>query len=411
MKASDVFTPQRVPTVTLVTRHIADVRALFDDVVEEGGKLIRIVGPSKSGKTVFIQNAVGAGNLVSVTGAAINNASDLWTRVLGAVGSDVAISIAEGQETSGGYSAGGTIAGNAIIASGEAQAGIERSQASSSTRTVTRAVDLLQAVISEFAGSGLTIFVDDFHYIPTAIQVDVARQIKQAAERGVRLVCAAVPFRSEDVLRANDDLQGRIADFRFEYWSIDDLLLIAHQGFQQLGIVFNETYCRSIASEAAGSPQLMQSLCLTTCQELGVRETASSAVSIPDDRTFFEQVCSRVANGVDFTSTIDKMKAGPMIRGRQRVAYALRDGTTADVYPIIVRALKADPPTLHFRYADLNARVNAQCVSDSPHVSDACYHIAKIANAPYSSDKMDWDPEGPILSIRDPYLLFAIRWT
>jgi hypothetical protein len=409
MQASDVFTPQRLPTVTLVRDHLKKFAETYEEVVEEGGKLVRVVGPSKSGKTVFIKNMVGP-NLVVVTGANIEHPDQLWLRVLDGVGSDISKTTTTSQNATQGYDVGAKIAGNAIIAKGEVQGTISRESGTGESISSTRAVDLFQAVIRELANTGIWVFVDDFHYIQKPIQVALAGQIKQAVENGVLIACAAVPFRSEDALRANSDLQGRIADFKFKYWDEDDLIEIAKLGFSALNIEDNEEYFKTLAQESAGSPQLMQSLCLETCRELGVKERPSSSVTIPSDRGFLTKVCERVANSVDFTTTVDRMKAGPLTRGKQRTSYVLRDGSTADVYPILIRAIATDPPTLHFSYRDLQARVSGVCANDAPHFSDPCYHIAKIANEGHLTDKLEWDSENHLLSIRDPYLLFAIRW-
>jgi len=409
MKATDVFTPQRLPTVTLVKDHLGSLEEKYKDALDEGGKLVRVVGPSKSGKTVFIKNMAGA-DLVLVTGANIVNTEQLWLRVLDAVGCDVSKTTTASKGTTREQEVGGKIEGNVFIAKGAAQGNMKRGQSEDESVTTGQAVDIFQTVIKELAKTGVWIFVDDFHYIPKIVQSRLAGELKQAVESGVLIACAAVPFRSEDALRANDDLQGRIADLQFEYWEENELIEIARLGFSELKIEKNDNYFLSLAKEAAGSPQLMQSLCLDTCRELGIRETASSAVIIPDGREFLSRVCERVANSVDFTTTVDRMKAGPLTRGKQRIAYLLADDTTADVYPILIKAIAQDPPTLHFIYKDLQTRVARICANAAPHFSDPCYHIAKIANEGHQADKIDWDSENHVLSIRDPYLLFAIRW-
>lgn len=66
-----MFTPGRAPTVTLVEDHLVKLRELFEDALKQGGVLINISGPSKSGKTVFVKNIVGGENLISVTGAGV----------------------------------------------------------------------------------------------------------------------------------------------------------------------------------------------------------------------------------------------------------------------------------------------------------------------------------------------------
>jgi hypothetical protein len=410
MKATDVFTPQRLPTVTLVTDHLKGMKTTYDRAIEEGGKLIRVVGPSKSGKTVFIKSAAGTENTVIVTGAGVTSPDLLWTRILHAIGSDTGQATERVESTSGGYKVSGEVEGNILVAKAKANGEVNRGRSSEASLTQTKAIDLLQAVIADLANSGLTIFVDDFHYISTDVQTALAQQIKRAVEAGVRIATAAVPFRSEDVLRANDDLQGRIVDFNFKYWSDDELVAIAKQGFVTLNVVCSDDFALSMAQEAAGSPQLMQSLCLEACYAIGASETAERPIQIPDERGFLAQVCNAASKVVDFSTTINVMREGPLIRGNPRKAYVLKDDTAEDVYQILVRAIAMDPPKLHFSYSDMQTRVAALCKSDSPHFSDSCFHMARLVNDRSNSDKLDWNAEQHRLSIRDPYLLFGIRW-
>lgn len=251
MKATDVFTPQRLPTVTLVTDHLKGMKTTYDRAIEEGGKLVRVVGPSKSGKTVFIKSAAGTENTVIVTGAGVTSPDLLWTRILHAIGSDTGQSAERVEVMSGGYKVSGEVEGSILVAKAKANGEVSRGKSSEASLTQTKAIDLLQVVIADLANSGLTIFVDDFHYIPTDVQTALAQQIKRAVEAGVRIATAAVPFRSEDVLRANDDLQGRIVDFNFKYWSDDELVAIAKQGFVTLNVVCSDDFALSMAQEAA----------------------------------------------------------------------------------------------------------------------------------------------------------------
>lgn len=411
MKVTDVFTPQRLPTITLVTDHLDVMKEAYENAMQEGGKLIRVVGPSKSGKTVFIKSAVGDSYLVPVTGAGITAPDDLWTRVLHGVGSDIGVVTQVTESRGGGYSVGTEAEGNIFVAKAKVSGEVSRERSSQATLTQTKAIDVLQQVINEISGSGLTIFIDDFHYIPAEIQTGLAQQIKRAVEGGVRIAAAAVPFRSEDVLRANDDLQGRILDFVFKYWSEEELSLIARRGFESLNIKCSDEYVKILSQEAAGSPQLMQSLCLETCRELGVKEISNDVVNAVTDEAFIAAVCIRVANAVDFSTTLKIMREGPLTRGTVRKAYVLQEGDeAADVYQILVKAIGLNPPSLHFSYSDLQGRVARVCKGPAPHFSEPCSHMARLVNDRFPSDKLEWDAEQNLLSIRDPYLLFAVRW-
>ena len=271
----------------------------------------------------------------------------------------------------------------------------------------------LGILINEMAGSGMTLFIDDFHYMVREIQDEVARQIKDAIANGVQIISASVPYRAEDVLKANPDLRGRVVGIDFDYWDSPNLQKIGELGFKELNVQVDPSLLRSFADEAAGSPQLMQALCLNLCFEADLRESQEKLVSLDYSEVLFRAVCMRTANSADYSGTVERLKEGPKTRGIERKQYILDDRTVGDVYTILLRALALDPPNLHFRYAELNARIERVCQSETPvgsSVTGSCAHIALLANDGQERDVIEWDSGEDVLHIRDPYLLFYMRW-
>ena len=116
----------------------------------------------------------------------------------------------------------------------------------------------------------------------------------------------------------------------------------------------------------------------------------------------------------DYGSTFEKMKEGPKTRGTERKQYRLKNGYQADVYPIVLRAAAQDPPSLNHRYNQLGERISQICQGEAPSgssVTGACEHIASIANSSTNAEVIEWDSENDVLDIRDPYLLFYLRWS
>ena len=79
-------------------------------------------------------------------------------------------------------------------------------------------MDDLRQVVKEIGGSSFVVFVDDFHYIPKDVQKEIGQQIKEAAEGGVRICTASAPHRSDDVVRSNTELRGRVTAIDTDYW-------------------------------------------------------------------------------------------------------------------------------------------------------------------------------------------------
>lgn len=413
MKATQVFTPGKEPGVTYIDDHLQEHARVLRDALEVGAAVISLSGPSKSGKTVFIEKIVGPAALVPVTGAGVTSSKVLWDRVFHVIGTPTSKSVTttEAKESSVGAKLGGE-AGLPFIAKGTGEISGGFKSTGSTAEKLDTPVDYLQLLISELSGSGMVVFIDDFHYIPKEVQVEVSNQIKEAIRHGVTFVVASVPYHSDDAVRANSDLRGRIVKLDFDYWKPEELAKIANKGFAALNASASPAYVDALSREAAGSPQLMQTLCLNSCFENNVRE-AGAPKQMASDREAIGKVCTRTAATADYSSTVAKMIEGPKTRGTDRKAHVTNDGSVLDVYPLILRAIALDPPELTQRYANLQKRIQSLCTKEQPSgssVTGACSHIATIANEAENRSVIEWDGENDVLDIRDPYLLFYLRW-
>jgi len=268
--------------------------------------------------------------------------------------------------------------------------------------------------VAELGKTEFVVFIDDFHYIPRDVQVTVSNQIKEAIHGGVTFVCASVPYHSDDMLLANADLRGRSFKFDFDYWDLAELKKIGQRGFGALQIEASDALLEAFAREAAGSPQLMQALCLNCCYETGHDETAPAGTKLGADMDVISRVCRRTSASGDYSSTVAKMKEGPKTRGTERKPHVLRStNTVVDVYPLILTAISEDPPDLTIRYANLTDRIAKLCAGEPPSgssVTGACSHMSEIANDAENRVVVEWDGDNDTLDIRDPYLLFFLRW-
>lgn len=414
MKASEVFTPGRFPTHTFVDDHLQEKKGQLLDTLDAGSMLISISGPSKSGKTVFIEESLGRTSLIQVTGAGVSKPSDLWMRVFDIVGTEIPESILRASSSEGSVSGRAAIEGGIFVAKGKTEGSISRGTAQSETETASLASDCLQLMIRELGGTDLVVLIDDFHYIPREVQIEVARQIKEAIRNDVKFICASVPYHADDVIRGNPDLRGRVYSIDFEYWGSETLKKIAYKGFPELGIICEDYAVDNLVAEAAGSPQLMQYLCLNACFELGVREKTEVEVALVPDPNLLGNICRRTVLSTDYGSVLELMKEGPKTRGSDRNVFITRFGWNGDVYRLLVKALSIDPPQLTFRYNSLNERIISICENGGPSgssITSACSHSAKIVNDSAGERIVEWDSDHDVFDIRDPYLLFYLRWS
>lgn len=211
MKITEIFTPSDYPLHTYVKREEDRIEERLREALNTPGEIVSVSGPSKSGKTVLIEQVAGRDNLITVTGAGIANAAEIWERALDWMGAPTSVvqsttNTISGTASGGAKGSAGIPLLGAVTAEGSVGIGGSRATAGSETRARS---GLLQ-VVREIANSSYVLLLDDFHYMAPSVQTEVAKQIKDAARQGVKIVTASVPHRSDDVVRSNPELRGRV---------------------------------------------------------------------------------------------------------------------------------------------------------------------------------------------------------
>ena len=412
MKASDVFTPAGVPTVTYIERDGQKLARALRDSIRTPGLITSLSGPSKSGKTTLIKTVIAVDKLIAISGAAIVSGEHLWERVLNQMNVPSSSSLDSGQIVGADASAkaGGSIK-VPFVASGTAEVsgGGKFERSLGATQAFSRTG--IDQVIDNIGGSDFVVFIDDYHYMTPVVQTDVARQIKEAAEKGVKICTASVPHRADDIVRSNVELRGRVKAIDFEYWSIEELAEIGDLGFKALNISIDREILMEMAVEAFGSPQLMQQMCLQTCYYFEKYENVGSPVIIHINRRDLENIFENTATTTDFSSLVDAMHSGAKTRGAQRAVFSFTDGSIGDVYRCILLAIQCDPPKLIFGYDEIYVRTRSVCVIEAPSGSSVTQALEQIDGISKtiqpSAPCVEWSED--VLDIVDPYFLFYIR--
>lgn len=415
-EATEIFTPGDFPKYTYVERKGEALERRLLDALATRGEIVSVSGPSKSGKTVLVEKVVGTDDLIAVTGAGIHDSAALWNRVLDWMDAPASYSSADSKtsktsgniETSGEGSVG-------IFAKLAAKTKIGHERGRSHTNAQQRARQGMSQVIREIADSSYVLLLDDFHYMPRDVQIEVAREIKEAARQGVKICTASVPHRSDDVVRGNPELRGRVRAIDVGYWSHEDLAKIPEAGFDRLRATLDGHTVQKFLRETSGSPQLMQAVCLQTCFECDLRKTAPEPHSLSPDTTQISSILEEAAARTDFGSLVRDMHNGPKTRGTERKEFRLDDATKGDVYRAVLLSLAKDPATLSFPYNELFNRIQQTCRGEVPQAASiyqACFQIAKIAEDRSPGERIiEWDEDNSLLDIVDPYFLFFLRWS
>ena len=368
-------------------------------------------GPSKSGKTVLIRKLIDQNSLITVSGAAITEAANLWDRVLNWMEAPSSTTTS-GAHTVG-VEGGGKLSGGSNWIIAKAQAEAEAKAKYEFERSKERTYDRtgIDQVVKEIGGSDFVVFIDDYHYMPKDVQVTVGRQIKEAAERGINICTASVPHRADDVVRGNAELRGRVQGIDFSYWSDKETIEIAKQGFSALGVELPSFVFERMAQEAFGSPQLMQQICLQACLRIGVDEGTPYTRTIPMTENDLVKVFEQASTTTDFSSLLEGLHEGPKQRGSTRNQFTFKDGTQGDVYRCILLALSESPPRLSFPYAEIYERTRGVCLDSVPpgsSVASALEQMPSIAqDLEPSAQIIEWSDD--VLDIVDPYFLYYLR--
>ncbi|WP_421565896.1 hypothetical protein [Ochrobactrum sp. EDr1-4] len=411
MKLIDVFTPNDIPSYTYVGREDLKLEEHLRNNMEMPKTIVSISGPSKTGKTVLIKKIIDYDYVIYVHGAAINAASNLWEQVLQWMGTPLSETKSLADNNSIGMSARGEGGVSAVVVKGSFSGGVDYRQGQANTVSSTTTINPLTQVIKEVANSDFVIFIDDFHYIKPEIRTEIGRQVKAAADNGVKILTASVPHRSDDVVRSNEELRGRVAGVDIERWNSDHLVQIADKGFEALGIVVSEEIKRRLADEAMGSPQLMQTICLNLCQVLGVVGPTKDLVHYEVTEGQIEDGLRRTSVVTDYTKLLSSLHAGPRVRGTERKTHALVDGTNGDVYRTVLLAVKQSPVALSFTYDDIQSRIKNVCTGETPSGSSVTSCLEQMqticTEVQSSSEVLAWD--GDTLDIVDPYFAFYLR--
>ena len=407
----EVFVPNGTPTHTYVKRAKEKNEEKLAAALDIPKMVISVSGPSKTGKTALIDTQITSDRIIPISGQSLRSSSDLWLSVMRWIGGPEEVE--KITETALKADATGKASAEAgiILAKGKAEAeisaGIER------TSTVSRrfGVEFFEAVVKELKDSDFVVFLDDFHYISEDSQIDIAKSIKAITERGVRVCVASVPHKSDDMVRANDELTGRNISITFTYWSIQELENIAKAGFNAMGVEIAPQRIRELATEALGSPQIMQSLCLNLCLHKNIRnrEALEKRTDISDED--MRAALERTTLQTDYSRAVEKFHTGARERGTQRKEFSFSDGSKGDVYRAILLSINCNPPRLSFDYDEIMERIKNVCIGDSPAGSSvqlALKQIDSIAkDVGQGNPILEWDDDR--LEVTNPYFMFYLR--
>lgn len=380
---SEVFKPGTYPEMTYVSRESKGTKYTYEERLQQSlaidGYLTYIVGPSKIGKTVLCEKVIGVANMVCMSGNDFSKEKDFWSGIGKKVGISTEAAVSE-----------------------ESAAFSETEQKSI---TVTKNYFVTKdKVIDYFKKNDKVLVLDDFHYAPPEIQYDIACQLKEVIRMGFKAVVVSLPYRSDDAIRLNPDLTGRILVIEIEPWKTEELEEIAKKGFGKLQIQVRQSLIARMAKESIHSPQLMQSICLN----IGLLPDSNDTIT--DE--VIEESCRFTCMNLPYGDVVRVLKAGPSTRGQQRLQYTLSDGSKRDIYGLILKVLSDNPPLVELSIEELMERIKNSAPENmitTKKVRDSLKNWQKLLETLGSLYQvLEWKDD--TIHVLDNMFLFYIRW-
>lgn len=411
MRVTEVFNPGGFPVYTYNPRNKLELEKQFKDYIESGNKLLSLTGPTKSGKTVLCRQLIPKDQGIYISGGDIREENDFWLAIVNNLGLFTATTSENNKKKSETVSSETTGTLSAFVAKVGSNIGGSESTISSHGRTLSRNENPRTVAINAITKQTKPIIVDDFHYIPHGIQINIVRSLKNPIFEGLRLVLISVPHRAYDTVKIESEMVGRVQQLKIPLWRENELIEIANRGFPLLNIKTTETANKILASESLGNPQLMQEFCANLCKFNKITETLpmpSIIPGIPKDDFFIG-----IANVITSKADYELLARGPRQRS-DRKKRAFVDGKQGDIYVAILVALANTGPQTVVQYEELRSKLRTVLMGDLPQLQQVTRVLAQMEKLSSLSEGkpriLEWDNTSNTLYLLDPYFAFYLRW-
>lgn len=387
LKAENVFKPGAYPEYTYVSRNYENTGISYElrlkQALRTAGCLTSLIGPSKMGKTILCEKVIGFDNIIEISGADFNENKDFWA----------------------------TVAAKAELPyMGEITTGRERRDGDGGELDSKKEKYILSKdkVIQYYKEKEKVLVIDDFHYATKEMQLKMAQQLKDAIRRELKAVVISLPHRSDDAIRQNADLSGRLSLINIEAWKREDLKEIALKGFAQLGMDISDDVANQLAVECLTSPQLMQYICLSICTMLEEKNEMKVSTEILEPAYRFTTV------NFNYFDVVNVMSKGPNTRGKRRKLYKTVFGKEIDLYGLIVESLAKNPPLMKLNFELMYDRIVKLIPLDGekPTKQALKEHLSKLQSILEEKEDIykaiEW--KDGMVYVLDPLFLFYLRW-
>ncbi len=364
---SEVFVPGGFPDHTYNPRTKLNLENRLGEVLENLCKLTIVTGHTKSGKTVLVRRVLPRENAIWIDGGSVGEPDDFWTAIVNQLNLFQVASEGDSSETAGSVEARARAGTNLIIAKSEGEVAGTLSHGRAKTSGTERSVSSRTVALLGLAQANTPLVIDDFHYLPKAMQGDVVRALKQPIFDGLPVVIIAIPHRRYDAVKVEKEMTGRILPINIPLWAEDELQFIPKTGFELLKGPCSNGFAALLAEQSIGSPHLMQEFCRAVCRHKGAKrgfEGEPADLDVAGTDAVFKETAETIGRPI-----FEKLARGPRQR-TDRKERELGSGETVDIYGLILHALAhLKPGLVTVEYEQLRAAIRDISASDSPSTS------------------------------------------
>lgn len=407
---NNVFSPGGQPTVTYVDRAHLGIEKMLRKAIALPTTIVALTGPTKSGKTVLCTRVLQDYEYVWIDGGQVKTEQDLWAKVC----TELHLATEFGERETGTGQGGASVSAEGTIGVPGAQGKLGITLNGSRLRQIEKSYrylpDNMHQAIEALLDRGISLVIDDFHYVPEDARASLVRSLKGAVFRGLKAILLSTPHRAFDAIKAEAEVTGRFKHVTVPTWSKDDLEQIAQVGFEALNIDMPSSLNAKLASESEGSPLLMQRFCWNVCYDANITQTQILRKTV--EAVNVDEIFNEVAEDAGLP-VYEKLAKGPQSR-TDRIRRPLKNGSTADIYEAILLAVARTGPKEKISYDQIRTSLNAVLADKIPQkieVSNALKYLTEIdAKENKGQRAIDWDAQSLDLFLTDPFFRFYLRW-
>ncbi len=407
IKISEVFRTTGQPTITYAKRENGINELQIQSVLNSGGRLCLLTGPSKTGKTTLYKRVIQEINKKPLTIRCDNqlDPESFWKQALETIDFNRISSIVN--DKSGEIS--GEITGKfgwAWLANliGETKVGVKGSMSESEIREKILAKASPQHLIPILKFCPIVLVVEDFHYLTSECQQTIFQQWKAFIDEEVSVIVVGTTHHAFDLARANKDLVGRIVHIETKAWTPKDLSSIVNQGFEHLGIQDSlSTISTTISNSAVGLPIIVQDVCSTLFTQKGIFEIEKdSGITFGKSDVFQALHSVALTSYSQHLTPYNRLANGPRKKARKY-----------NTYELILMCFAKDPVMSSLDRHEIDKRLKELSTKETLPPAQSINSTLNALENFQSSNKLElleWSLSDQKLYILDLTFLFYLRW-